>query len=205
MFKKVRWTIFVFLAITIGFYPAIYFLVDREFGLLSNKSAELLANVFWNAGFYTHIIFGGLSLLTGWSQFSASFRNKNLPFHRLLGKIYVVCAVLSATAGFGIGFYATGGIVAAAGFISLGVIWFFTTLKAYVLIRKKQVDEHRKWMVYSYAACFAAVTLRLWLPFLIAVFHDFETAYVIVAWLCWVPNLIVANYLTKRYEASRAI
>ena len=205
MFKKVRWTIFVFLAITIGFYPAIYFLVDREFGLLSNKSAELLANVFWNAGFYTHIIFGGLSLLTGWSQFSAAFRNKNLPFHRLLGKIYVVCAVLSATAGLGIGFYATGGIVAAAGFISLGVIWFFTTLKAYVLIRKKQVDEHRKWMVYSYAACFAAVTLRLWLPFLIAVFHDFETAYVIVAWLCWVPNLIVANYLTKRYEASRAI
>ncbi len=202
MFKKARWFLFVLLAITIGLYPVMYFLVDRKFGLLSTKSAELLANVFWNAGFYTHIIFGGLALLTGWLQFSASFRNKNLPIHRLLGKIYLVCAVLSAMAGIGIGFFATGGVIAATGFISLGIIWFTTTLKAYFYIREKQVDAHRKWMTFSYAACFAAVTLRLWMPFLIAVFHDFETAYVIVAWLCWVPNLVVAMLMTKQYKET---
>lgn len=205
MFKKVRWFLFVLLAITVGLYPVMYFLVDRKFGLLSTKSAELLANVFWNAGFYTHIIFGGLALLTGWLQFSASFRNQNLPIHRLLGKIYLVCAVLSATAGFAIGFFATGGIVAATGFISLAIIWFTTTLKAYFHIREKQVNAHRKWMTFSYAACFAAVTLRLWLPLLSAVFKDFTTAYIIVAWMCWAPNLAVAYFLTKRYEVSGKI
>ncbi len=50
-------------------------------------------------------------------------------------------------------------------------------------------------MIYSYAACFAAVTLRLWLPMLTALFHDFKTAYRIVAWLCWLPNLAVARYI----------
>ncbi|GAB4428835.1 MAG: hypothetical protein OHK0039_47410 [Bacteroidia bacterium] len=44
----------------------------------------------------------------------------------------------------------------------------------------------------SYAACFAAVTLRLWLPILTALLGDFLPAYRIVAWLCWVPNLLVA-------------
>jgi hypothetical protein len=52
-------------------------------------------------------------------------------------------------------------------------------------------------MIYSYAACFAAVTLRIWLPLLISITGDFFIAYPIVAWLCWVPNLIVANLIVK--------
>ena len=93
-------------------------------------------------------------------------------------------------------------ILTAISTIMLFVPWTILPLRTFDWALESPVAEI---MVYSYAACFAAVTLRLWLPFLIAVFHDFETAYVIVAWLCWVPNLIVANYLTKRYEASRAI
>jgi len=53
-------------------------------------------------------------------------------------------------------------------------------------------------MIYSYAACFAAVTLRIWLPFLTMAFHDFNTGYRIVAFLCWVPNMIVAWFIVQR-------
>lgn len=54
-------------------------------------------------------------------------------------------------------------------------------------------------MIYSYAACFAAVTLRIWLPLLTAAFlGDFIKAYTIVAWLCWVPNIIVAYFIVRR-------
>ena len=53
-------------------------------------------------------------------------------------------------------------------------------------------------MIYSYAACFAAVTLRIWLHLLTALFGGFITAYTIVAWLSWVPNLIVANQIARR-------
>jgi len=53
-------------------------------------------------------------------------------------------------------------------------------------------------MVYSYAACIAGLTLRLWLLILTNIFNDYITAYTIAAWLCWLPNLMIAYYITKR-------
>ena len=205
MTKKALWVLFAVLSIMIGLYPAIYFFTDRNFGLLSSKSEELLANIFWNFGFYTHIILGGLALFIGWAQFSPKLRNKNLRLHRQIGKLYVIAVLLSSMAGIGIGLFATGGFLTSAGFISLGVIWFYTTLMAYITIRKKQLELHQNMMIYSYAACFAAVTLRIWLPLLIMIFGNFITAYTIVAWLSWVPNIIVAYLIVRRLEESRKV
>lgn len=39
---------------------------------------------------------------------------------------------------------------------------------------------------------------RVWLPLLIMAFGDFIVAYSIVAWLCWVPNLLVANFIVRK-------
>jgi len=200
--KKILWVLFAVFAILIGLYPVIYFLQDRKFGLLGGKSDELLANIAWNTGFYTHIILGGLALLIGWIQFSKKFRNRNLKLHRLSGKVYVIAVLLSASAGIYIGFFASGGIVAASGFISLGIIWFYTTLMAYIYIKNKRLEQHRQMMIYSYAACFAAVTLRIWLPLLSIGFGDFITAYRIVAWLCWVPNIAVAFLIIRNLKVQ---
>lgn len=200
MTRKSVWIFMVVLAILTGLYPGIYFIIDRRFGLLSSKSTELLANTFWNIGFYTHILLGGFALLIGWTQFSAKIRQNNLRLHKRIGKLYVMAVILSSIAGIGIGFFATGGIVSSMGFISLGIIWFSTTLMAYVYIRDKQVVKHQKMMVYSYAACFAAVTLRIWLPLLVMYFGKFTTAYTIVAWLCWVPNILVAYLIARRIK-----
>lgn len=203
MTRKVLWVLFVVLVLGIGFYPAIYFLKDRNFGLLSSKSHELLSSTYWNIAFYTHIIFGGIALLTGWSQFSIKLRTRNLTLHRQLGKVYVIVVMLSSIAGINIAFFATGGWIPTLGFICLGLIWFSTTLFAYTTIRKKQIEEHRKLMVYSYATCFAAVTLRIWLPLLIMILGNFITAYSIVAWLCWVPNMFVAYFITRRLATQK--
>ena len=48
-------------------------------------------------------------------------------------------------------------------------------------------------MVRNYAATFGAVTLRLWLAGLTVAGFDFLRAYQIVAWLSWIPNLLVAE------------
>lgn len=197
MVKKGLWILFATFALLIGFYPTIYFLIDRKFGLLNSKSAELLSNTFWNIGFYTHII-GGVALLIGWTQFSPKMRNSRIALHRKLGKAYVVSVLLSALGGIYIGFFATGGWVSSAGFICLGVVWFYTTLKAYLFIKNAEIVKHQKMMVFSYAACFAAVTLRIWLPILTIMFGDFFKAYLVVAWLCWIPNLIVAYLITSK-------
>ena len=196
--NKTAWAVFAILAIGIGLYPLMYFFSAEEFGLLQGKSKDISANMVWRIGFYGHIVFGGLALLMGWSQFSKKFRTKKLQLHRNLGKIYVLSALISGICGVYIGFYASGGLVPSLGFISLGIVWLFTTIRAYAAIRKKDVSLHQGMMIYSYAACFAAVTLRIWLPLLTIILGEFLLAYKIVAWLCWVPNIVFAHFWVRR-------
>ena len=190
--NKVSWVVFVVLAVAVGLYPLMYFIVDREFGLLASKSDELLTNTLWNIGFYGHILFGGLALLIGWIQFSKKLRNANLKRHRNVGKLYIIAALISGLCAIYIAFFATGGFISSVGFICLGIFWLFTTLKAYFAVRIGNLSLHKGFMIYSYAACFAAVTLRIWLPILNIIFDDFVTSYRIVSWLCWVPNIVFA-------------
>jgi len=187
-------------AIIVGLYPLTYFFVDRKFGLLQSKTAAVLTNTSWNIAFYTHIFSGGIALLIGWIQFNEKFRVKRLAWHRNIGKVYVTTALISSICSMYIALYATGGIVASSGFLLLGLTWFYSTYRAYTSIRKMDIKSHQKMMTYSYAACLAAVTLRIYLPLLVNAFHDFTTAYLIVAWLCWIPNLVVAYYITKRQQ-----
>ncbi|GLU51317.1 DUF2306 domain-containing protein [Dyadobacter frigoris] len=202
MIRKSLWGVFAVLAILVGLYPVIYFLIDRKFGLLASKSNDLLVSFPWNVAFYTHIILAGIALFIGWVQFSSQLRGRNIFLHRAMGKIYVIAVLVSSVASVYIGFFATGGILNSTGFISLGIIWFSTTLLAYVSIRKGQIAKHQRLMIFSYAACFAGVTLRIELP-LLQIFTDASTAYAIVAWLCWIPNLIVAYLIAKRSVRSQ--
>jgi Predicted membrane protein (DUF2306) len=200
--KYLLWFVFGFLDLGVGLYPGMYFIIDRDFGLLSSKSDALLADVAWNAGFYTHIVLGGIAMLVGWTQFSSRIRNNHLRIHRTLGKIYVFSALPSGLAGLYIALFATGGLVAVLGFVCLAVGWFSTTLAAYLYIRKRKLVQHEKMMIFSYAFCFGAVTLRIWLPLLINQMEgEFVPAYRIVAWLCWMPNVIFASLYTLRLKS----
>jgi Predicted membrane protein (DUF2306) len=205
MIKRILWIVIIFLAIAIGCYPAIYFLIDRQFGLLATKEIAVLESIGWNIAFYVHIVLGGIALLIGWLQFSVNLRERYVQVHRSIGIIYVLSVFLSASTGLYIAVYATGGIIAKAGFAGLGIVWLLTTLQAYRVILKKEIRLHQTWMIYSYASCLAAVTLRIWLPILINVLHDFIPAYRIVAWLCWVPNLMVAFLLTRNLNATQVV
>lgn len=50
-------------------------------------------------------------------------------------------------------------------------------------------------MIRSYTLCLAAVTLRVYLPIAEAAGIPFESAYPAITWLCWVPNLVAAEWL----------
>jgi len=198
--KKPTWVLFIVLAISIGIYPFIYLIVDmKSNGLLGSKSQELLSTTIYNIGFYTHIILGGVALLIGWSQFSKKWRLKHIKLHRTIGETYIIAVLLSGLAGLYIAFYATGALETKLGFGLLAVLWLITTVLAYTSIKNKDIIAHQKWMIRSYALCFAAVTLRLWMPILPAIFNlKFSESYAIISWLCWVPNLIFAEILIRR-------
>lgn len=204
--KTTRWFLFIFFAVVIGFYPIAYLLFDMSQGLLASKPVDVLNDALWKICFYLHISLGGFALLIGWSQFVQRWRNKYLRLHRTIGKIYLLSVVISGVSGLYIAIFASGGIIAVLGFSALAILWTSSTTMAYVSIRMGNTTSHEQWMIRSYALCFAAVTLRLWLPlFQFGLGMDFFVAYRIIAWLCWVPNLIVAEIMIKSISRRAAI
>ncbi|WP_299439973.1 DUF2306 domain-containing protein [uncultured Aquimarina sp.] len=196
--KKIAWILFGGLCIFFSFYPVMYIMADEPVALLLSKSAELLQSNFYTISFYAHITFGGIALLIGWLQFSKKLRAKYLNFHKIIGKIYVASVLISGPFGFYIALFASGGLSPKLGFSIGAVIWTILTFFGYSTIREGNVEAHKKLMFYSYAGTFGAVTLRLWLPILLLITESFTTAYGIVAWLSWLPNLMVAYLIIHK-------
>jgi uncharacterized membrane protein len=147
-----------------------------------------------------HIVGGSVALLTGPWQFSQRLRIRNLPLHRRLGQIYLLGVLLGSVAGFASAFFSEGGVVTHFGFGILAVLWFFFAgWMAYRYVRSGQIEEHREWMIRNFSLSLAAVTLRWYLPLALFVLHmPFLPAYVAISWLCWVPNLILAEWIMRR-------
>jgi uncharacterized membrane protein len=153
-----------------------------------------------------HVIGGSLALLIGPWQFSRRLRTRNLPLHRWLGRIYLLAVALGALAGFFLAFFSTGGTVTHLGFGILAILWFFTGWMAYSSARTGQIAAHREWMIRNFSLSLAAVTLRMWLPLALFAFHwPFLSSYIVISWLCWLPNIVVAEWLIRRRTAFAPI
>lgn len=202
MKKNILWILFALLSILIALYPLKYIVGKGTVGILNNKPEAVLSSLVWNIAFYIHISLGGIALFIGWIQFSTKIRIRRPRIHKAVGKIYVFSVLLSAISAFFIAMFADEGLWAGLGFSCLSVTWFYTTLMAYLTIKRKQFVRHQYLMIYSYAACFAAVTLRIWLPILILTFGNYGTAYIIVAWLSWIPNILVAYLIVNKLRGD---
>jgi uncharacterized membrane protein len=148
---------------------------------------------------YAHIFASVFALVLGPLQFWPRLRTARPALHRLFGRLYLGIGVfVGGLAGLFMAFHAFGGIAARLGFACLALAWLYTGLRAYQAIRSRELSIHRRWMVRNFALTFAAVTLRLWLPASMAASVPGELAYQVVAWLCWVPNLLVAELLLNQ-------
>jgi uncharacterized membrane protein len=149
-------------------------------------------------GIKTHIFASALALLLGPLQFSTRLRLKQPKLHRWLGRVYLGLAVaVGGAAGLYMSQYAFGGLLAKFGFAGLAVAWLFTGARAFMAARNRDFASHRRWMIRNFALTFAAVTLRLYLPPVFIFGLPFATSYAFIAWLCWVPNLLVAEWLAN--------
>jgi uncharacterized membrane protein len=145
-------------------------------------------------GIYTHIFAATLALAIGPLQFSARLRSKYTKLHRWSGRVYLGIGVLAGgSAGLYMAAHASGGVVARLGFACLALAWLYTGYRAYDAIRIRDINSHQRWMTRNFALTFAAVTLRLWLPAGLMLGIPLALAYPVIAWLSWVPNLLVAE------------
>ena len=156
-------------------------------------------------GIYTHAFAAMFALGMGAFQFRGGLRARRPRLHRIMGRIYVPAAVLTGATGLYMAPYSAAGMAAHLGFGVLGAAVIFTTSLAFIRIRARDIRSHREWMIRSYALIFAAVTLRILLPLLI-IGHagDFDPAYRWVAWLCWVPNALWAEWYVRRSRPAMA-
>ena len=123
-----------------------------------------------------------------------------------MGRGYVLACTVGGLAGGIIALSSTAGPIAGWGFFMLAVLWVPFTLLALVAAMRKDFAAHERWMIRSFALTFGAVTLRLQLPIgPMLTGGDFLAAYVWIAWLAWVPNLIVAElYIATLRKPKRA-
>jgi len=142
-----------------------------------------------------HVLAAALALAIGPLQFQPHLRRGAPSVHRWLGRVYCAGMLVGGIAGVHMAFHAYGGAVARAGFAALAIAWLYTGLRAYLSIRAGDVPAHRRWMIRNFALTFAAVTLRLYVPAALALGVAFAAAYPVIAWLCWVPNLLIAQWL----------
>lgn len=154
----------------------------------------------WRIAFFIHVYASMWVLFAGFTQFSKTIQRNRPGLHRVLGYIYVVDVLLiTGPAGLLMGFYANGGITSRIAFVMLAGLWIFFTAMALIKARKGDYKSHRKYMIRSYALTLSALTLRAWKW---VITNNYELppmdVYRAVAWLGWVPNLLVAEWLIRR-------
>ncbi|WP_294286927.1 DUF2306 domain-containing protein [uncultured Chryseobacterium sp.] len=184
------------LKITLEYIP-----LRTDASFLMIKQTEVTQRPEYLSFFYTHVYTSIFVLLSGFLAIvRKDFGMKD--FHRNAGKIYVLLIlVLAAPSGMYMGIFANGGLYSKISFVLLSGLWWFSTFKAYRLARRREFAAHKQWMWRSFAFTLSAITLRMWKVILVYTFHpDPMEVYQIIAWLGWIPNILIIEYLiAKKY------
>jgi uncharacterized membrane protein len=164
---------------------------------------SILANLFRRPWLDVHVAGAATALLIGPLQFLPRLRARYRTVHRWVGRTYVAACLVGAVGGLFLALGTSAGPIATAGFGSLAVIWFFVNVQGWRRAMDRRFEEHRAWMIRSFALTFAAVTLRLYVPLTFALNLPFLEAYRVISFLAWVPNLILAELYIRGAFARR--
>ncbi|WP_244950729.1 DUF2306 domain-containing protein [Pedobacter suwonensis] len=200
-YKQLAWVLFftyffmLMVQITSRYIP-----LNSEVSFLQIKQTEVAGIKAYLPIFYVHVYSAIIVLLAGFTQFNPKILSRYPKVHQWLGYCYGGFVLFfSAPSGIFIGYFANGGLIAKTSFIILGFLWFWFTLKAVLLILNGKITAHKEFMYRSFALAASAITLRLWKVILVYLFHPAPMdVYQIIAWLGWIPNLLIAEWLIKR-------
>jgi uncharacterized membrane protein len=192
------WLLVAVSAVAIGLFSYRYLIPGAP-----AASPAVMANAFTRYGVLAvHAGFAATALVLGPWQFLVRLRAARPRLHRWIGRTYAVCSLMAGAAGLVLAFGATTGPVSTAGFGLLALAWIATTVLGWRAARARRFVEHRRWMIRSYALAFAAVTLRIYLPFTFLAPAMADDAYRAISFLCWVPNLAFAEWWLRRGAAG---
>jgi uncharacterized membrane protein len=110
-----------------------------------------------------HVIPGALFLIFGALQFSDRFRRRHLRFHRWAGRILIVLALGGvAFSAFYFSFLMPfAGPAETVAFIPFGGFFVIAIVRAFIAIRRRDIETHRAWMTRAYALAVGVSVVRL--------------------------------------------
>jgi uncharacterized membrane protein YozB (DUF420 family) len=157
-------------------------------------------------GLIPHIIGGVVAITTGVIQLWLGLTGRISAWHRALGKVYASGVLVGSAAGYYMALTIPSKfLVYSTGLFGLCTAWVVTTAMAIVSIRRRQIEQHRDWMLRSYTVTFAFVFFRLVDQSLnswhVAPADDIDA---IVAWACWSVPLLIAEPLIQLRKFRRA-
>lgn len=189
--SSIAWGVMTLLALAIGGYGLRLLVVPSARPPFLAESPVPLATLLHFAG-------GGMALLLGPWQFRTGRARRRNAVHRWMGRAYAASVLVGVGAGLVMAPFAMFGMVSKVGFAALALATLGATVRTWQLARRGDFEAHREWAIRSFALIFAAVTLRFQIPLSGVAGIPFPTAYPVIAWACWVPNLLVAEWLVRR-------
>jgi len=150
-----------------------------------------------------HGLAAAFALLLGPFQFSERLRRKYLIVHKTFGYLYIAGCYIGAPLGLYIqwieeklGNFSHNFTIATA--LDAG-IWIFATTMALIMIRTKRMQQHRQWMIRSFACALIFLEVRTILVF----FQLPETAAEAVVWACVAAAFPIADLVLQVDELLR--
>ena len=197
--RRTAWGVATLLCLLVGAYALI--IVASGFDALPS---EIASNSFLNpGGLRFHITVTAIALIVAPWQFARGLRNRFPLVHRTMGRTYLVSGFVGIGTGTVIALGSSQGRSAGFGFLFLGIAWLTVTTVAFRKILARDYEAHRRWMLRSFALIFGAVMLRLYMPVSSVLGIEFGTAYPVVAWIDWVPNILLMEWWLRREAPHR--
>lgn len=192
LLKSLAFAAVVVLALALGIYSLRYALPHIP------HPAPLPSFVIHRTALICHAIFASIALIAGPWQFIPSLRRKHLGLHRWTGRIYLAAIAVAYVFSIPVALRANGGIISTLGFLTLGIVWIFTSGMGLRTILQKRVAAHQDWMTRNYAITFGAVTLRVYIALAMLLHLPTIPAYRAISWLSWITTLLFAEVLIRR-------
>lgn len=196
--RRTAWGVCTILCLFTGAY-ALYFVA----GGFADVPDDIASNDFLSpGGLRLHIAVTAIAIIVAPWQFARRLRDRLPLVHRTMGRIYLATGFVGIGTGTAIALGSAQGLIAGMGFLCLGLAWLTVTAIAYRMILARDYEAHRRWMLRSFALIFGAVTLRMYIPISLALGLEFESSYPVIAWVNWVPNIVLMEWWIRR-EARR--
>ena len=196
--QRVGWSVLLLFAVINGLLAMRYLIPHTPFAApLPNFKLHRIALAI-------HASCAAVALIVGPFQLVNGFRVRWRTMHRRLGWVYCGAVLAGGLAAFPLSLTAAFGAITGAGFMTLAVLWLMATGLAVWHAVERRFEEHRRWMLRSYALTAAAITLRIYLPLSQVLRLPFGPSYEAIAWLCWVPNLLLIEMYLRARPASLA-